>query len=140
MSWLSDDLRHLTAWLDGIESPASKDATSSAATALSGGMGQVEKALELVAVDMANAGLALVPGGVGDMLAPVADKLIVKAATLMLARHSNPGDGALAVATSFDKPRDAMVIAAGQGEPSIADSIAEPAPNPNPSTADMEAL
>ena len=97
MSWLSTDWKKFTAWLGSIESSASRAAASVAAASLSDGLTKTETALELIAVDAANAALALVPV-VGPALTPTVDALLQAIACKILAKHSTPAAAAAALA------------------------------------------
>ena len=99
MSWLSNDWHRFVAWLHGVETPGSKSVASGAAGALQSGLTATEQALELIAMDAANAALALLPV-VGPALTPTIDALIETIAAKVLTKHSAPGAAAAAIAAN----------------------------------------
>ena len=101
MSWLSTDWTKFTAWLGSIESASARAAASVAANSLSEGLTKTEAALDLIAVDAANAALALVPV-VGPALTPTVDALLQSIAGKIMARCSAPTAAGAAVATTAE--------------------------------------
>jgi hypothetical protein len=88
MSDLSLLLHKVEAWFAGIVGPSGSPAVSQAATSLSKAASDVEAAIPVIATAAANAALALIPGGLGSALDPVADQLIDEVCAKLMAKKS----------------------------------------------------
>jgi hypothetical protein len=88
MSDLSLLLHKVEAWFAGIVGPAGSPAVAKAAASLTAAANDVEAAIPVIATAAANAALALIPGGLGTELDPVADALIDQVCAKLLAKKS----------------------------------------------------